>query len=414
MSTLVVSTTNKVYRVASQNPLLAVLKLPEDEISIEERATLLLMRDLVRLGWRLRSNSHSKNSFEFAPPEIYDKTIVREAMAYARNEVLAQNSAWIEKHTKLARENLASGVDVLCSPISPRIEVCDTQKSRDIFRLFRYFWSSPYSEYVGRRIRLLVRDDGIAGSPVIGIAALGSSIIHIPDRDNWIGWDTPTRTERIIYMMDAYILGALPPYNDLLGGKLLSYILASNEVREIYRDKYANSTTIIKKRCASDLALIVTTSLYGQRSSQYNRLKFNDTLLYEPIGETAGYGTLHISNETFNALRSLLEKNGIHLSHDFGEGANWRMRVIRTACEAMGLSSETILKHSFKRGLFAVPLATNWKEFLNGNVEAPVYRDLPLTDLVDYWRTRWLQKRKQNELITQRVRDFTPKSFRVD
>ena len=147
---LVVSTTRKVYAVASQNPLLAVLKLPEDEISVEERATLLLIRDLVRLGWRLRSNSHSKNSFEFAPPDTYDKTIVREAMAYARNEVLEQNSGWIEKHIHLARKNLAHGVDVLRSTISPRIEVCDTQKSNDLFRLFRYFWSSPYSEYVGR------------------------------------------------------------------------------------------------------------------------------------------------------------------------------------------------------------------------------------------------------------------------
>ena len=242
---------------------------------------------------------------------------------------------------------------------------------------------------------MLIRDDGIKGSPVIGIAALGSSIIHIPDRDKWIGWDTATRTERIIYMMDAYVLGALPPYNHLLGGKLLSYILASNEVREIYKSKYISSTTIIKQRKASDLVLIITTSLYGQHSSQYNRLKFNGALLYQPIGQTAGYGTLHISTETFNAMRQLLDSNNIHLSHKFGDGANWRMRMIRTACEAMGLDSETILRHSFKRGLFAIPLTENWKSFLNGTEEVPIFRDLPLDDLVDYWRVRWLEKRKK-------------------
>ena len=83
------------------------------------------------------------------------------------------------------------------------------------------------------------------GNPIIGIAALGSSIIHIHDRDKWIGWDTKTRTNRIIYMMDAYIVGAMPPYNYLLGGKLISYILASNELRAIYKEKYANAKTII-------------------------------------------------------------------------------------------------------------------------------------------------------------------------
>jgi hypothetical protein len=414
MSTLFVPTTDKITStLAKQDSLLHLLPTFEDEISVEERATMLLVRDLVRLGWRLKSNPKLHNSFELAPPNVYAKQVVRDAMAYARNEILEANALWIEKHLHLARRNLALGAKVLESNICPRIEVCKTEKSRNIFRLFRYYWSSPYSEYVGRRLRLLIRDDGIEGSPVIGIAALGSSIIHIPDRDKEIGWDKKIRTDRIIYMMDAYILGALPPYNYLLGGKLISYILASNEIRQLYKERYLDASTIIKGRKASDLALIVTTSLYGHNSSQYNRLKYNDSLLYLPIGETAGYGTLHISNETFNALRTLMEANGHIISYKFGSGANWRMRVIKKACEMMGLDSETILKHSFQRGLFAVPLAINWKAFLNGEDESPIYRDLPMNDLVDYWKERWLTMRRQNDLVVQQVKDFHPDKFQL-
>ncbi len=412
MSVLTVPATPKVYSLAANNHLATVPAPPVGEMSLEERVTILLMRDLARLGWRLKSNSH--NTFEFVPPGMYNKDVVKTAMAYARNDILAHNEAWIRAHLPLARKNLASGEVVLSSPIKPRIEVCTKESQNDLFRLFRYYWSSPFSEYVGRRLRLLIRDDGLEGSPVIGIAALGSSIIHIPDRDNWIGWDTRTRTDRIVYMMDAYVLGALPPYNTLLGGKLVAYLLASNEVRDLYRQKYRHQKTLINRRKASDLVLIVTSSLYGKNSSQYNRLKYDDELLYQPIGTTAGFGTLHISNQTFEAMKTLSETTGYSISHRFGDGPNWRMRVIRTACDALGLDSEVILRHSFQRGLYALQLAHNWKGFLLGKASQPKYRDLPMHDLVTHWKSRWLKQRREQQEIASRVRAFEPTQFAIE
>jgi len=335
-------------------------------------------------------------------------------MAYSRNEIIERNNIWIKGHLDLARINLAPGNDVLKSKICPRIEVCETQEQHDIFRIFRYYWSSPSSDYVGRRIRLLIRDDGITGSPIIGIAALGSSIIHIPDRDKWIGWDKKTRTNRIIYMMDAYVIGALPPYTYLLGGKLVSYALASNELRTIYREKYANSKTIIRNREASDLVLIITSSLYGENSSQYNRLKYGKSLIYKPIGKTSGYGSLHITNETFYTMLKLAEENRYNISNRFGDGPNWRMRVIRSACDALGLNSDVILKHSFPRGLFAVPLALNWESFLNGKAQTPTYRNLPLDKLMNHWHDRWFNMRKQNDSVIQKVKAFVPSQFTIE
>lgn len=414
MSVLIVPTTNRIYTATKENPLLNVLysSASQKNISLEERVTLLLIRDLVRLGWRLKTNS--SKSFELVPPTDYEKHVVKEAMAYSRNEALERNIQWIKNHLDLGRANLTTGKEMLKSSIYPRIEICETQEQHDIFRIFRYYWSSPASDYVGRRIRLLIRDDGIKNSPVIGIAALGSSIIHIPDRDKWIGWDTKTRTKRIIYMMDAYVIGAMPPYNYLLGGKLVSYILASNELRTIYKHKYANVKTLINKRKASDLVLIITTSLYGKNSSQYNRLKFGKSLLYQPIGITSGYGSLHISTETFNTMRELAEINGYNTSNRFGMGPNWRMRVIRSACDALNLNSDAILKHSFQRGLFAIPLAINWKSFLKGESEIPIYRNLPLNKLVAYWKDRWFNMRRQNNLVIQKVKRFTPELFNIE
>jgi len=377
----------------------------------EERVKLLLVRDLFRLNWNIEK---SKDKLIVSPPIYYDKEIIKQSMNISRQEILNKNREWIEKHIDIGRKNLTTGFNALKSEIKPIVEVCNSQKQNDLFRLYRYYWSSPASEYVGRRIRIIVRDGGLPEKPVIGIAAIGSSIIHIPDRDKWIGWDIKTRTKRIIYVMDAYVIGALPPYNDLLGGKLIAYILASNELRNIFHKKYAKSKTIISgRKRISDLALIMTTSLYGLNSSQYNRLKYKNSLLCKPIGITSGFGTLHISNETFTAMRELIESKGYKISHLFGMGPNWRMRVIRTACDILNLNSDIILKHSFKRGIYAIPLTINWKSFLNGKTRKPIYRNLPLRSLTKYWQERWLAMRKSNNEIVRRVVQFTPGQFTI-
>lgn len=375
----------------------------------EEKVKLLLIRDLFRLNWNIEK---SKDKLVVSPPIYYNKEIIKQSMSISRKEILNKNREWIEKHIDSAKKNLARGKDILKSKISPRIEICKTQKQHNLFRIFRYYWSSPYSEYVGRRIRLLIRDDGLNSSPIIGIAALGSSIIHIPNRDKWIGWDKQIRTNNIIYIMDAYVLGALPPYNYLLGGKLISYILTSNEIREIYRKKYKDKITIIRRRKANDLMCLFTTGLYGN-SSQYNRLKFQNRLLYIPIGDTCGYGTLHISHETFSSMNQLLIEQGIMIINRFGNGPNWRMRVIRSASDIIGVDSDILLKHSFKRRIYAIPLARNFRSFLLGKANKPIYYNLPIRTLVEFWKERWLNMRKRNINVIEKILDFDPKDFRI-
>lgn len=377
--------------------------------SFEEKVRLLIIRDLLRLGWKI---SFKSDSVLISPPATYDKEVIRASMQLKRQELICENQQWIEQHLKIARENLADGNLVWQSKISPVIEVCETQEQHDLFRIFRFYWSSPYSEYVGRRIKLLIRDNALPNKPIIGIAALGSSIIHIPDRDDWIGWDTKTRTTNLVYTMDAYVLGALPPYNHLLGGKLLSYLLASNEIRSIFEEKYNGKVTKISKRVANQLACIFTTSLYGA-SSQYNRLNYNSKPLFISVGNTKGYGTLHLSNETFAAMRELLDAHKIQVTNRFGDGPIWRMRVIRSAADLLNINADFLLKHSFQRGIYVIPLARNYREFLNGGDEDLENFDYPMDDLVDYWKQRWLFMRKDNMKVRDDVLRFKADLFDI-
>ncbi len=377
--------------------------------SPKQRVKLLILRDLMNLDWDIK---FGKKKIEVFPPEAYDKGTIRQAMSVKRQEIININRQWIDKKIEFARNNLANGYDVMSSEIDPIIEVCETQKQKDLFRIFRYYWSSPYSDYVGRRIKILIRDRALPNKPIIGIAALGSPIIHMPERDEFIGWDTKTRTKNLIYTMDAFIIGALPPYNYLLGGKLISLLLASNEVRKIYHDKYKGKVTIIEKRVANSLVGIFTTSLYG-KSSQYNRLKYNDNLLYNHIGHTKGYGTLHLSKETIQEMVKFLKSKNIDVNHRFGDGPSWVMRVISAAGELVGFDSDFLLRHSFKRSIYFVPLAMNYKEFLNDEAKRPIYNNYSQKELVNYWKIRWLKNRKINPEIIEKVLNFEPSDFQI-
>ena len=377
--------------------------------NLEERVILLILRDLIRLGWNV---NFDKEIITVKPSEFYDKETIKKAMSYKREELICKNRKWIDSHIEFARENLADGWAAWNSEIIPSFEVCESKEQFDLFRVYRYYWSSPYSDYVGRRIKVIVRDIALPSKPVIGIIALGSSIIHIPERDQWIGWEKKTRTENLIYTMDAYVLGALPPYNYLLGGKLLSYLIASSELINLYKKKYKDKTTIISNRKANDIACIFTTSLYG-KSSQYNRITYNDITLYELIGYTKGYGTLHLTDETFSAMVEFLKENNILISNKFGYGPSWRMRVIRSVANILGFDSYFLLRHSFKRAIYLTPLAWNYLEFLKGKDKKLKYYKFSSKDLTKYWRNRWHLKRKDNLDIKEVVLHFNKRDFDI-
>jgi hypothetical protein len=380
--------------------------------NIEQLLKSHIVNDLFKLKWDLKQEG---NAFVISPPIEYNKDIVRQSMDYKRQEILKKNKKWIDNHIDSLRQNLVAGKDAFKSEIVPSIEVCQTSRQHELFRICRYYWSSPYSDYVGRRIKLIIRDESLENRPIIGIAALGSPIIHIPDRDQWIGWNTKTRTNNLIYCMDAYVVGAMPPYNMLLGGKLISYVLASNEVRNIYKQKYDGISTTINNRISTNLVCLFTTSLYIH-SSQYNRIRYNNKILYDEIGKTKGFGSLHLTNETFSVMMDLLAKNNIFISNRFGDGPNWRMRVIREACDHIGINSDILLKHSFKRSIYAIPLAKNFKKILLGEEQEPEYYNYPLEELADYWRERWLNNRKAYLLRSKRVDEinqFDPQKFSI-
>ena len=169
---------------------------------------------------------------------------------------------------------VANGDEVEPENIQPElVEVRSGTPSGDLFRFATLLWSIPVSQGYGRRLRYLVKDR--TNGKLIGLFALGDPVFNLRTRDVWIGWNQADRRERLVNIMDAYVVGAVPPYSDLLGGKLVTSLIASKEVARAFEERYGNSPgKISKKRKGARLALVTVTSALG-RSSMYNRLRLS-------------------------------------------------------------------------------------------------------------------------------------------
>lgn len=219
---------------------------------------------------------------------------------------------------------------------------------------------------------------------------------------------------------DVSICGAVAPYNGLLGGKLVALLMASQEVHEAYRSRYAGQVSIISSQMAgraiyrsAELKVLTTTSLYGNGSSQYNRLKLRATeypqldhdITWKELAKTAGYGTLHLSRATVRTLREVSERTygARRVNHRFGEGASPRMRQIREAVEALGINANDVLHHATPRIFYGCELHPGAMDELVGMNPPTENRSQPASVIGHLWRQRWLAARIRNEDVMREV-----------
>jgi hypothetical protein len=182
------------------------------------------------------------------------------------------------------------------------LEPVDTRFKSDLFRYASLLWSVPVSAGYGRRMRFLVFDD--SNGKLIGLFALGDPVYNLGVRDRWIGWSVAERSDRLYHVMDAYVLGAVPPYSCLLGGKLVALLATSDEVRDAFRARYSGKASQIRKvRHDPHLVLLTTTSALG-RSSLYNRLRVDEGPAFIRLGYTEGWGHFHFSEGVFARVKA--------------------------------------------------------------------------------------------------------------
>lgn len=349
-----------------------------------------LRRHLAALGFE------KKNDTWFLPSE-FGKEAVRRLHSPQRAECLQKNRAFISAYLPTVAQSFARGAEVNPSEIRLSLQrVYAGTWEAIIFRLAALTWSIPVSGGYGRRLRYLVWD--ASNNKLVGLIGLGDPVFNLSCRDRYIGWDVPARVDKLVNVLDAYVLGAVPPYNLLLGGKAVACLLRTREIYDDFRRTYGAERGIISGIAKNPRLLAITTSSALGRSSVYNRLRLDGISYLNPIGYTEGWGHFHIPDQLFNDMRKYLRQNGHRYAdeHRFGQGPNWRLRTIRVGLKALGFD-EGLLRHGIQREVFICELAANAREILTRRASRPDITRLNTVQEVSHLAVkRWMIPRAES------------------
>ncbi|GAB4403118.1 MAG: hypothetical protein Kow00123_13940 [Anaerolineales bacterium] len=324
-------------------------------------------------------------------PSRVDKESLRQVHRPAAQLEIASRQNWLRRCLPEYLPFFADGDEVIPERVEPALVEVTTEQQHNLFRVARLLWSIPFSKGYGRRLRFLIVDK--ANGKLMGLLALQSPPLSFPARDRLFQYPRGKKTELVNQTMDIQTLGAVPPYSRLLGGKLVALAAASNEVRRAYWRKYSGRVTEMEHRILpAHLVALTTTSAFG-RSSLYNRLTYNGTLIAESLGYTEGYGTFHLM-ELYPLFREFLESQGVSTRGGFGTGPRRKWQTMVRALDRLGLSSD-LLRHGVKREVFLFRLVNNLEAYMEGHDVEPIYRNLPFSDLSAWWRERWLLSRAE-------------------
>lgn len=361
----------------------------------------LIISSLEQQGFRIEDS-------RILPPADPSKETLRRLHEVAVKSRLEKAQKSLKKYESQLISRFASGREVLPGKIKPRlVEVSRRSQDEILFRYACLHWSIPVSSGYGRRLRFLVIDE--QNNKLMGLFGLGDPVFSLAPRDRWVGWDKEGRRARLHHVLDAFVLGSVPPYSLLLCGKLIALLVASDEVREAFRKKYGGRPSLITERTSDgSLALITTTSALG-RSSLYNRLSWQNRTLYQRVGFTRGTGDFHFNNGIYQHLWSYAVQHcrPTAKQEKWGKGFRNRRETVRKCLANLGLPAG-YLSNLVQREIFVVPLAANCREFLRGEDSQLDFYMQPAESLFQWFRERWLLPRAQRE---RRFIDFDPKTL---
>jgi len=373
---------------------------PEERGFLEE-CSLADLRNRIRVELLAHLKLIGLDPLASPSDQEYTKDVVRSRHAAQRAEVRESEQQFLARYGRALLPHFAEGREIIPEAVDPYLSLvrADTEDAR-LFRLATLLWSVPVSRGYGRRLRFLVRDR--TNGKLLGIFALTDPVFNLQARDSWIGWDVNDRRQRLVNVMDAHIVGAVPPYSVLLGGKITAALMTSQEVCDAFAARYSQRSGIISQQYKhAQLLLLTVTSALG-RSSLYNRLKLPGMVNFQRIGQTTGWGHFHIPQPLFLLMRELLRREGHPYAsgYRFGEGPNWRLRVAKRAVQDVGLDSQ-LLRHGISREVYGVPLVPNWRECLCGTDEIGVVTRPSAAAIGEIAVQRWLIPRARTRLEYQ-------------
>lgn len=325
-------------------------------------------------------------------PRGISKKTIRRIQQHSRKEQIVIHANFIQEAYHEVSKYLVDGRSI--DPEKIQLELREVQGETTEEIIFKWWnlvwWSVPYQRAYGRQMRFILWDK-FHNAP-FGLIGLQSPVLQMAVRDNYLQIPQDELDYWINKSLQAQRLGALPPYNQLLGGKMVGLTVASNEIRKAYAKKYTGRTTILERRkLKPELLFVTTTSAFG-KSSIYNRLKYYDDTIAVSLGYTAGSGSFHIPEDLYNMIKTFLRERNENAETTFGNGPSRKMKVLDKAFRLLKLPDYKY--HNIKREFFLFPHAKNINEVIQHG-KSPRYHNRSISELQKYWLCRWALPRAE-------------------
>jgi len=323
-----------------------------------------------------------------------DKDLIRKAHEASVNHTLEAKYKFISRfEDNFLEKYIINGNELDIHNIRPVLMPISNSSLNNLFNWIKLHWSIPVSSGYGRRLRYIVYDRG--NDAAIGIIGLADPVYGLKDRENLIGWTSEVKKHKLKNIMDAFVLGAVPPYSYLLGGKLVASLVMSPRIRKNFRNKYGGRETRISNEVFDGkLAAITTASALG-KSSMYDRIKIPGGSEFIHVGWSKGSGEFQFYNGAYEEIFKLARDSSLKLKNPkWGSGVRNRRTVIRNGLRMLGLPPD-LLYHSVKRELFIVPTGVDSFRFLRGETKKVRYHNITEAEIVDYAIGRWVIPRSE-------------------
>ena len=424
------------------HPMHAVMGLA----SLENCAVAISCRDEF-IGWTQSAMNASIKSGQLSPLEAYQKLISYlnegiDSIDYSdlceATDIQNPSSSVIEKLNSIAveadnqRKNMIVGNNDDLLEENPEVEGDIARSEQSVQLLFRHKRAEQLAKNLASLIvlrQVITRPNFTSEWEEIGDEEAVGTAIRVAltvQKSKHIGTS----------MLELNVCGAVPPYNEILGGKLVALLATSPQVIHDYKERYGGRRSEIASKLKgsdicrpADLVYIGTTSLYSIGSSQYNRLKIPHEAIdakmdikWEKLGYTTGYGTLHISKATTLCLKETMGDNN-KINHVFGEGPSPKMRLlaasIRDLLESAHDDTKEFTKHAMSRIVYGAKIACNTSMYMLGFDESPdYYTDIDnysegTEKIIKFWQERWLAHRIKYLPIFDRLKAFDKNSIIV-
>lgn len=209
--------------LAQLDELVRMYSTPRPQ-ALRIKVSAALLRDLIQIGWEFHINSHW---ISLRPPRTSNladrKASIRQQLLFGRDDQLSEPSHRrflfsLEKPSKYSSSKpvtnliadgrrLSEQIEVITSlptdqrrealkrVCQPYLQLVTEERDQytnirliDIWRYFRHSWSTRYRSSPGRNLFYLVRDAAQPNHPVMGIAALGNTVMQLAARDRALGW----------------------------------------------------------------------------------------------------------------------------------------------------------------------------------------------------------------------------------